>query len=292
MPVVNPSGRVLLAGGSGFIGSAVARLFEREAVCFEQVDRRRVDLCDWERVKLLGGMDAIVHLAGPASAPRSWDAPHSFYRDNLLITLNLLELARLGGARLILGSSYVYGIPKYLPIDEEHSTNPSNPYMASKLMAEHLSAAYARDFAVPVTALRIFNPYGPGQPAGFLVPTVIEGVKRGAVVLRDSTPRRDFIHVDDVAAAVLAALRYRHPGFTAFNIASGRSISVRELVSLVQRINGRPVEVSYRSESRRAEIDDVVADVSKAAGLLGWAPRIALEDGVRNLLREDAGQCG
>src|SRR5882724_6416006 len=113
--------RVLLAGASGFIGSAVARVFDREAVSFEKADRRSgVDLRDWERVKLIAGMDAIVHFAGPASSPRSWDSPHSFYRDHLLITLNLLELSRLRSARLILGSSYVYGIPKYLPIDEEH----------------------------------------------------------------------------------------------------------------------------------------------------------------------------
>lgn len=291
--MVNPPGRVLLAGGSGFIGGAVAQILEQEAVCFEKVDRRSgADLRDWERVKLLAGMDAIVHFAGPASAPRSWDTPHSFYRDNLLITLNLLELARLRSARLILGSSYVYGIPKYLPIDEEHPTHPSNPYMDSKLMAEHLCAAYARDFAVPVTALRIFNPYGPGQSCDFLVPTVVEGVRRGALVLRDPAPRRDFIHVDDVAASVLAALRYRHVGFAAFNIGSGRSISVHDLVSLALRVSGQRAEVSYTSESRRAEIDDVVAGVSKAARVLGWAPRISLEDGIRSLLAEDSGQCG
>jgi UDP-glucose 4-epimerase len=76
-------------------------------------------------------------------------------------------------------------------------------------MAEQLCAAYARDFAVSVTALRIFNPYGPGQRADFLLPTIIEGVRRGTSVLRDPVPRRDFVHVDDVAEAVMAALRYR-----------------------------------------------------------------------------------
>jgi nucleoside-diphosphate-sugar epimerase len=99
-------------------------------------------------------------------------------------------------------------------------------------------------------------------------------------------PQRDFVHVDDVAEAVMAALRYRHSGFEPFNIGSGGSISVRELVSVALRVSGGPVNVSYTSESR----DDVVADVSKAARQLGWVPRIALEEGMRNLLAEDSGQ--
>ena len=289
--VVNPRKRVLLAGGSGFIGRAVARVLERNAISFEVAGRRLgVDLFNWEQVQLLENVDAIVQVAGPASAPLSWEAPHSFYRDNLLITLNLLELARLRGARLILGSSYVYGVPKYLPIDEEHPTNASNPYMASRLIAEELCAAYARDFAVPVTALRIFNPYGPGQNPDFVLPTIIDGVRRGVLILRDPAPRRDFVHVDDVAEAVMAALRYQHSGFEAFNIGSGRGISVRDLVSLVSRVSGRPAEVRYKSEIRRGEIDDVVADVSKAARVLNWALRIALEEGIRNLLMEDDGR--
>jgi UDP-glucose 4-epimerase len=285
---MNSAERVLLAGSSGFIGRAIARALEREAVTFKKADRRSgIDLCDGERVQAIRDVDAIVDVAGPALPQLSWDAPHAFYRSSLLITLNLLELARLRGARLILGSSYVYGVPSYLPIDEGHPANPSNPYMASKLIAEQLCAAYARDFGVPVTALRIFNPYGPGQLSDFLVPAVIEGVKRGAVTLRDPEPRRDFVHVDDVAEAFVAALRFPHSGFEAFNIGSGSSKSVCEIVSLVMRLSGRTAEVSYTSESRRGEIADVVADVSKAARLLGWAPRIELEDGVRALLVEE-----
>src|SRR5262250_2897192 len=98
--MVDPPSRVLLAGAGGFLGSAIARLFERESVAFEKAGRRSgIDLRDWERVKLLTRMDAILHFAGPASAPRFWDSPHECYGDHLLITLNLLELARQHGAR-------------------------------------------------------------------------------------------------------------------------------------------------------------------------------------------------
>jgi nucleoside-diphosphate-sugar epimerase len=288
VPVVNRPRRVLLAGGSGFIGAAVARVLAREAISFTISDRRHgTDLSDWEQARLLPAMDAIVHLAGPSSAAESWDEPHRFYQEHLRITLNLLELARLHRARLILGSSYVYGIPERLPIDEEHPSNPTNPYMSAKLMAEQLCAAYALDFRVPVTALRIFNPYGPGQSGAFLIPELIDGIQNGAISLRDPAPRRDFVHVDDIAEAVLAALRYPHTGFEVFNLGSGGSIAVHELVSLAVRINGREVSIRYRSESRRGEIADVVADVSKAAAVLGWTARIALEEGIRRLLVRD-----
>jgi len=96
-------------------------------------------------------------------------------------------------------------------------------------------------------------------------------------------PRRDFVHVDDVAEAFIAALRFRHSGFEVFNIGSGSSRSVREIVSLVMRLSGGTAKVSYTSESRRGEISEVVADVSKAA-------RITLEEGIRTLLVEEDGR--
>lgn len=141
-------------------------------------------------------------------------APRQHHREHLLITLNLLELARF-------------------PIDEQHPANPTNPYMSSKLMAKQLCVDYARDF----------------------------------------------VHVDDIAEAVLAALRCSHIGIEIFNLGSGSSIAVHELVSLAVCVSGR--------EARRGEIADVVADVSKAVAVLGWAPGIPLEEGIRRMLIED-----
>ena len=103
-------------------------------------------------------------------------------------------------------------------------------------------------------------------------------------------PRRDFAHVDDVAEAFIAALRFRPSGFEAFNIGSGSSKSVCEIVSLVMRLSGGTAKVSYTYGSRRGGISEVVADVSKAERLLGWAPRITLEEGIRTLLVEEDGR--
>jgi dTDP-L-rhamnose 4-epimerase len=103
-------------------------------------------------------------------------------------------------------------------------------------------------------------------------------------MLRDPTPRRDFLHVDDVAEAILAALRSPQEGFAAFNVCSGLSISVEDLVSMMRRLSERPFNVGYSGERRRGEIADVVGDFRKAASLLGWTPRIALEDGLAGLL--------
>jgi UDP-glucose 4-epimerase len=285
------SGRVLVAGCTGFVGRALVSRLERDGWSVDGVSRSTgVDLSCREQVDVLGDCDVIVNVAGRTSVPASYDDPDGFERDNVVVTQNLLALARRSGARVVHAGSYVYGTPRTLPIDETHPLAAHNPYAASKLRAEEACVAAHRDGAVPVTVLRIFNAYGPGQRPGLLVPTILDGIRAGTIELADATPRRDFVHLDDVVDALARAIeRPLHGGCEAINIGSGRSTSVAELVEIAIRASGREVRVHVKNTPRLGEIADVVADVRKAEAKLGWQPRVALESGIGRLVASCGG---
>lgn len=281
--------RVLVTGSGGFIGGAIARRLQAAGVEVLEAGRPSgIELSDWASVSGLPECDSVIHAAGRTYVPDSLVNPLPFYRDNVTTTLHLLELARRRHAVFVLASSYVYGTPRYLPIDESHPVNASNPYMSSKLLAEQLCEAYHRDFGLPVVILRLFNVYGSGQRKAFLVPAIADGVRRGVLRLGDRSARRDFVHVDDAADAFIAALGVRGTGFDVFNIGSGASVSVEELVAMMQRLSGRTFEVEYGAQTRTSEITDVVADITSARQVLGWQPRIDLETGLRRVLEEES----
>lgn len=280
---MNP--RVLVAGSTGFVGRALAARLARDGVAFVGASRSTgVDLACRDQVVALGDFDVVVHAAGRTSVPASFADPRAFERDNVLTTRNLLELARTHRARFVLVGSYVYGEPQGLPVAESHPLSAHNPYAASKLEAEQACAAFHRDFGVPVTVLRVFNAYGPGQRRDLLVPTVLAGIAAGTIELDDPAPRRDFVHVDDVADALVRAIGRAHAGREAINVGSGRSTSVAELVDLAVRASGRDVQVRFSDRRRPGEVMDVVADVRKAAATLGWRPRIDLASGIAALV--------
>lgn len=280
------SERVLVAGSTGFVGAALAARLARDGASVVGASRSTgTDLACADQVRALGAFDVIVNAAGRTSVPISYDDPQGFERDNVVVTRHLLDLARRTGARVVHAGSYVYGTPRYLPIDESHPLAAHNPYAASKLCAERLCADAHAEAGVPVTVLRIFNVYGPGQRAGLLVPALLDGVRRGTIELADPEPRRDFVHLDDAVDALARAVAWRHDGCEAVNVGSGRSTSVAELVGIAVRASGRDVAVRFANRRRPGEIADVVADVRKAAATFGWRPRVRVESGLAELVR-------
>jgi nucleoside-diphosphate-sugar epimerase len=157
--------------------------------------------------------------------------------------------------------------------------------MASKLMSENLGAHYQRDFGVPVVVLRIFNAIGPGQRGDFLFPKILRGLAQGRIRLEDRAPRRDFVYIEDVVDAFVAAISWKDSAWDVFNIGSGGSVSVGQAVDLVLRLSGRAAAVDYQRPVRPAEIPETIADIRKASRLLGWKPRVTLEDGIRRMLQ-------
>ena len=281
--------RVLVAGGTGFIGAAIVRRLRADGVDVAIATRGTgVDLTDERTLADLPRCDAVVHAACRASVPESWDSPRSFYRDHFLVTLHLLEHARACGARLALASTYVYGTAPPVPVAEDAPAQPHSPYTASRLLSEQLCREYHREHGVPVDALRIFNAYGPGQRREFAVPAVVAGALAGRIELAGPAPRRDFVHVDDVARAFALAIGRTAPSFDVFNIGSGASRSLGDVAATATRIAGRAVEIAYTGARRPREVPDARADVAKAARVLGWRAQIDFDDGLAALLREGA----
>lgn len=280
---------IIVTGSNGFIGShLVKRLRENELLKIIPVDHKLGhELLNKESLDALPNADIIIHLASKMDIISAWNDPYSAYNVNINTTLNLLEFARRRKVqKFIYPGSYVYGTPQYLPIDERHPVNANNPYTRSKLAGEQLCKAYCEDFGIPTVILRLFNVYGPGLSRIFLIPTIISQINNRPIILKDPTPKRDFVYISDVLEAFVKALDYPVSGYETFNIGYGRSYSVSEVVNLILKVAGIKREVMYSIEQRKNEISDIVADILKARKLLNWAPKVSLEDGLRNMLRD------
>jgi len=274
-----------MTGHRGFVGRRLHQELQRLAYKVRGIDLQDgQNACDWAHIRKFDGFDVLIHLAALTFVPDSFTAPRDFYANNLLSTLNCLELCRLNKARFILAGSYVYGRPRYLPLDEKHPVFAHSPYSQSKLLSEELCRGYHRDFDLEVVILRQFNIYGPGQRADFLIPKLIAELKGHEIVVNDLDPKRDFVHVDDVVKAYVKALNYRSDSCDIFNIGLGTSYSVQEIITHLRELSKTNKPIRTMKSPRKNEIPESRADISKAEKLLGWKPEIGLKKGLARML--------
>jgi nucleoside-diphosphate-sugar epimerase len=285
--------RILVTGAKGFVGSHLcAELIRQgaEVIALDLKGGNAVDIRDWKQVKELGGrlgkIDLVFHLAALMFVPYSFENPRETYEVNILGTLNILELCRVANIdKLVFASSYVYGEPQYLPVDEEHPLSPTSPYARSKVIGENLCKAYHDDYALKCIILRPFNIYGDGQSDSFLIPSILQQLMSGKIELRDPEPKRDFLYISDLIEAYVKAGEYRASEFEIFNIGSGISYSVDGIVREIVKAWGSDVEVRYQHLRRKGEITDAVANIRKASTELGWEPRTNFTEGIKKYIR-------
>lgn len=280
--------KIAITGSSGFIGKHLINALHGFSVEIVPLDiKNGIDVTDWNQVKDLKTIDVIVHLAAKIFIPDSYLDPISFFKTNINSTINMLELCRLNKAKLIFISSYIYGNPEYLPIDEKHKSFANNPYSETKIIGEQLCYSYNRDFGIPVIIFRPFNIFGYGQSNNFLIPKIINQARSGNIVLKDSMPNRDFIYIKDVVKAIINAINHDYNSIEVFNIGSGTSYSVKEVVEMVIQIINKPITVVFSEERRINEVMDTIADITKAKKMLDWQPLMTFYDGLKETIEKN-----
>lgn len=275
---------VLVTGAEGLIGQALVKQFLANGLDVASLSRRHGDIASASTWRNASDADHVFHLAARSFVPDSWKDTSGFMDTNVLGTQAALEYCLERGAKLTFVSTYLYGAPQQLPVSEEHPVVPSNPYALSKHMGEELCCFYAEHRGVPVTVIRPFNVYGPGQRPVFLIPYILKQIQEGdQVCVKDLEPKRDYVYLDDVVQALIAT-REQAVGYQVFNIGSGESVSVAEVIDALQDAMGTSLPVKSDNEVRKNEILDVRADITRAYELLNWRPRHSFIEGIGKLV--------
>jgi UDP-glucuronate 4-epimerase len=300
--------RALVTGAAGFIGSRLsARLlddghevrgvdaltpsYDRAAkranlepllrhagFVFDELDLRTAALGD------LVAVDAVFHLAAQPGVRASWgDSFADYVGHNVLATQRLLEACRAeGGPKVVMASSSsVYGEAERHPTPEDVVPRPVSPYGVTKLAAEQLLTAYAANFGLSGVALRYFTVYGPGQRPDMAFHRFIRAALTGGAVevYGDGEQTRDVTFVDDaVAATISAASTADAPG--PVNVGGGSQVALNEVLDAIQRLTGRTLAIERRADAP-GDVRHTSADLHRARELLAYAPRVGLEDGLR-----------
>ena len=278
-----------MTGGWGFAGSHLVTLLRERGEEPAAPRRSELDLLDSEAVAAFVRRlqpRAVFHLAARASVRRSWEDPGETLRANLGMTLNVLEAVRRegpGAPALLVGSGEIYGNPERLPVDEDARLRPQNPYAVSKAGCDLLGGQYADAHKLGVVRIRTFNHAGPGQSEEYVVGTLTRQVAeaelagRGEARLRvgNLDAARDFTDVRDVVRAYAAAVEL--PAGV-YNVCSGRSVSVLELVEELGRVASVEVRAEVDPERVRAhEVPEIRGSADRLREATGWEPEIPLE---------------
>jgi GDP-4-dehydro-6-deoxy-D-mannose reductase len=292
--------RAFVTGGAGFAGRHLLDLLPGATA----PSRDELDLLDAAAVRAAvrdSAPDAVWHLAALASVGRSWEAPAETISENVAMTANLLEAIRLEAPEatvVLISSGEIYGPPERLPVDEDAPLRPQNPYAVSKAACDLLGAQYADSIGLRVVRLRPFNHSGPGQTDDYVIGTLTrqvaeaEAAGRPEAHVRTGNPdsARDFSDVRDVARAYVAAAGLDGG---VFNVASGRAVTVRELIELVRAAARIPVRHEVDPARVRAhDVPEVRGSAERFRAATGWTPEIPLERTVADTLeawREELG---
>ena len=282
--------KILITGASGFIGRALTARLKAEGRDVVPVDSADGDIASRGTLAKFEqeNIAHVFHLAGKTFVPDSWDDPQAFCQTNVLGTVNVLEFCRKKHIPVTYVSAYVYGHPDSLPISEVSAIRPSNPYALTKRLAEEACEFYASAYGLPVTTIRPFNVYGIGQAENFLIPAIISQALDGGekIVVKDLAPKRDYVYLEDLVTALLATLA-KPGGYRVYNIGSGVSLSVQEVIDAIQDIADTQKKVVCDNAVRANELMDVVADITKAGDELGWHPGFSFHAGIENIIRSE-----
>jgi nucleoside-diphosphate-sugar epimerase len=299
----------LVTGGAGFIGSHITEELVRRGQTVRVVDslitgkRRNLehisgvdflegDLADMSvAARAVTGVDYVLHQAAIPSVPRSVKDPVLSNRANVTASLNVLVAARDAGVKRLVyaGSSSAYGNTPTLPKHEAMPPNPLTPYALQKLVSEQYAQMFTRLYGLETVTTRYFNVFGPRQDPGspysgvisLFSTALLEG--RRPTIYGDGEQTRDFTYVANVVDGVLRACEAPNVAGEVINVATSGRVSLNELLRVMNRIIGTDLQAVYEPE-RQGDVKDSQADITKAKRLLGYAPIVPFEEGLRRTL--------
>ena len=296
--------KFIVTGGAGFIGSHLTNFLinnGHDVIVIDdlsrgsmnnlhdiknKIDFRQLDISNYSSIQnVTQNIDGIFHQAALGSVPQSFQEPEEYYKVIAIGTENILKLAKKLDCKLVYASSSsVYGNQTKFPISEDAEKIPLNPYGESKLQAEKFAQKYAQD-NVKVIGLRYFNVFGIGQNPNYagVIPKFIERLleHKPPVIEGDGTQVRNFVYIDDVVRANWMAF-VSSVDHAFLNIATGITTSVNDLAEIMINLAGQKLEPEY-VDSRPGDIRKSQADTSLAKKLIGWEPKISLEEGLKEI---------
>jgi len=305
----------LITGGAGFIGSHLVRallndkniritiidnfdpFYPRQVKLlntdgFEKhqqvllLDRNLDDLSSFELQKILPQkVDVIVHLAAKAGVRPSINDPLAYQRTNILGTQMLLDFAKESGVKqfVFASSSSVYGVNKNLPWKEDEQLQPISPYAMTKLAGEMAGHVFSSLYDIRFIALRFFTVYGPSQRPDLAIHKFVKSILSGQPITMygDGSTSRDYTYVGDIVNGVLSAINYDQSMFEIINLGNSYSVSLKELVSNLEKVVNRKAMIDNQNE-QAGDVPQTFADITRAKQLLNYQPTTQLVDGLKN----------
>ncbi|MCC6261027.1 MAG: SDR family NAD(P)-dependent oxidoreductase [Anaerolineales bacterium] len=307
-------GNYLVTGAAGFIGARTAQMLIEQGHTVVGIDNlndaydprlkeyrlkilkslpgfkfHQADISEKKTIDLFKAekLDGVINLAARAGVRFSVDDPWTFVESNVTGTLNMLEVCRqVGCPKFILAStSSIYGEnPPYPTPETASSSEPMQPYAASKKGAESLAYAYHHLYNIDVTIVRYFTVYGPAGRPDLAMFRFVQWIMEGEPVRinGDGDQSRGFTYIDDIARGTIAALKPL--GYEVINLGGHEVISINQLVEMVEELTGKQAIVQH-GPPNLADMRTNQADVSKAKELLGWKPQVNLREGLANLIK-------
>jgi nucleoside-diphosphate-sugar epimerase len=242
------------------------------------------DINDLNIGSVLEGVDFVLHLAAQAGVRASWGKNFSVYTENnIQATQRLLEAAKDSQVIkfVFASSSSVYGLCPELPMKETSQLKPFSPYGVSKLAAELLCSLYFKNYGVPTVSLRYFTVYGPGQRPDMAFHKFFRSIieKKPVVIFGDGSQTRDFTYIDDVVEATYSAMTKGKAG-EIYNIGGGNQRILKQVLPEIAKITGSKVPIRW-GENQKGDVLHTHASIEKAAEEIDFAPKIQLEDGLK-----------
>ena len=279
---------IIVTGASGFVGKWLCKGLVELGYEVTGLSQREGDVTqkDFFEKYIDFEISHLFHLAAQTFVPDSWEDPRAFYNTNVNGTLNALEFCRTKNIPITYVSAYIYGAQESQPICENARIHPSNPYAHSKCLAEQLCEYYAGTFSTKCTVIRPFNVYGQGQSHKFLIPTIINQVLNSPKIhIKDIRPKRDYLYIKDFIDILILTMKGRNQ-FSVYNAGSGYSLSVSDVIRIIQKVCHKNKTIESEKLTRRSEIEETIADIGKLKVDYEWEPKFTFEAGIKDFVVE------